>query len=71
MPQSSWNCGMAEGIPSPESGTLIFEAEMKLERVATLVRHPMGSGKSLSFRTALCWVQSSRVLSCREPWTWS
>ena len=42
VPQSSWNCGMAEGIPSPESGALIFEAEMKLERVANIGKTPYG-----------------------------
>ena len=33
---------MAEGIPSPESGALIFEAEMKLERVANIGKTPYG-----------------------------
>src|SRR4051812_11787995 len=42
VPHSSWNCGMAEGIPSPESGTLIFEAEMKLDRVAGIGKTPYG-----------------------------
>ena len=42
VPQNSWNCGMAEGIPSPESGALIFEAEMKLERVANIGKTPYG-----------------------------
>lgn len=42
LPHSSWNCGMAEGIPSPESGALVFEAEMKLERVANIGKTPYG-----------------------------
>lgn len=42
VPHSSWNCGMAEGIPSPENGALIFEAEMKLERVANIGKTPYG-----------------------------
>ncbi len=29
IPHESWTCGMAEGIPNPESGTLVFEAVMK------------------------------------------
>jgi len=33
VPDRSWDCGMAEGIPSPESGSLVFEAEMKLNQV--------------------------------------
>lgn len=43
VPHESWNCGMPEGIPSPESGTLIFEAEMKLQRVANLGRTQFGN----------------------------
>jgi len=42
VPHTSWNCGMAEGIPNPESGVLIFEAEMKLERVANIGKTPYG-----------------------------
>src|ERR1051325_6791795 len=42
VPDNSWNCGMPEGIPSPESGALIFEAEMKLERVASIGKTPYG-----------------------------
>ncbi len=30
IPDSSWDCGMPEGIPSPESGELVFEAELNL-----------------------------------------
>jgi len=42
VPHASWSCGMAEGIPSPESGALIFEAEMKLDRVANIGKTPYG-----------------------------
>jgi hypothetical protein len=34
---------MPEGIPSPESGTLIFEADMKLQLVANIGRTPFGN----------------------------
>jgi hypothetical protein len=34
---------MPEGIPSPESGTLLFEAQMKLQRVANVGRTPFGN----------------------------
>ncbi len=37
IPDSSWDCGMPEGIPSPESGELVFEAEMSLGNI-----HDMG-----------------------------
>lgn len=30
IPDSSWDCGMPGGIPSPESGELVFEADMTL-----------------------------------------
>lgn len=43
IPDASWNCGMAEGIPSPESGKLIFEMEMKLDRVADIGKTPYGN----------------------------
>jgi Protein of unknown function (DUF3237) len=42
VPHSSWDCGMPGGIPSPESGVLIFEAEMKLERIANIGKTPYG-----------------------------
>jgi hypothetical protein len=42
VPHESWNCGMADGIPNPESGTLVFEAEMKLQRVIDAGRTPFG-----------------------------
>jgi hypothetical protein len=42
VPHSSWDCGMPGGIPSPESGVLIFEAEMKLDRVANIGKTPYG-----------------------------
>jgi hypothetical protein len=43
IPHESWTCGMAEGIPNPESGTLVFEVEMKLERVLDVGRTPYGN----------------------------
>jgi hypothetical protein len=33
VPHPSWPCGMPEGIPQPESGVKVFEAEMKLDQV--------------------------------------
>ena len=43
IPHESWTCGMAEGIPSPESGTVIFEAEMKFERILDVGKTPYGN----------------------------
>jgi hypothetical protein len=36
VPHESWSCGLPGGIPSPESGTLVFEAAMTLDRVADI-----------------------------------
>ena len=38
VPHESWSCGLPDGIPRPEAGTLVFEAEMKLDRVADIGR---------------------------------
>lgn len=42
VPHESWNCGLPAGIPNPESGTLVFQTEMKLERVADIGRTQYG-----------------------------
>src|SRR5688572_984980 len=42
VPHESWSCGLPGGIPIPEIGTLVFEAEMTLDRVADLGRTQYG-----------------------------
>ena len=42
VPHESWPCGLVNGIPSPETGTLLFTAEMPLERVADVGRTQYG-----------------------------
>ena len=42
IPHSTWDCGMKDGIPGPESGMLIFEAQMSLDRLAKLGKTPYG-----------------------------
>ena len=42
VPHESWSCGLPDGIPRPEGGTLVFEAEMKLDRVADIGRTQFG-----------------------------
>jgi Protein of unknown function (DUF3237) len=42
VPHESWTCGMPEGIPVPESGTLLFEAQMDLADVHDVGRTPYG-----------------------------
>jgi hypothetical protein len=43
IPHESWTCGMAEGIPSPESGTVVFEAEIKFDRILDVGKTPYGN----------------------------
>jgi hypothetical protein len=43
IPHKSWTCGMAEGIPPPESGTLVFEAQMPLEKILDVGKTPFGN----------------------------
>jgi hypothetical protein len=42
IPHKSWPCGMAEGIPVPERGVLVLEANLKLDQVYNLGRTPYG-----------------------------
>lgn len=42
VPHESWSCGLPDGIPRPEGGTLVFEAQMKLDRVADIGRTQYG-----------------------------
>ena len=42
IPDARWNCGMASGIPSPESGILAFEIEIPLDRAANIGKTPYG-----------------------------
>jgi len=42
VPHESWSCGLPDGIPRPEAGTLVFEAEVKLDRIADIGRTQYG-----------------------------
>jgi hypothetical protein len=42
LPHATWDCGMPQGIPSPEAGRLVFELALPLERTADLGRTPYG-----------------------------
>ena len=42
IPHPSWDCGMPEGIPTPEAGSLVFEIEIPLERAVAIGRTPYG-----------------------------
>jgi hypothetical protein len=43
IPHESWTCGMAEGIPNPEAGTLVFTVEAKFDRVLDVGKTPYGN----------------------------
>jgi hypothetical protein len=43
LPHKSWDCGMPAGIANPEAGTLIFEAQMKLDRLVKIGKTPFGN----------------------------
>jgi hypothetical protein len=42
VPHASWDCGMKDGIPNPESGVLVFEVQMKLGLLARIGKTPYG-----------------------------
>jgi hypothetical protein len=42
IPHKSWPCGMAEGIPVPERGVPLFEANLKLDQAYEVGRTPYG-----------------------------
>lgn len=42
VPHENWNCAMPAGIPSPEAGTLVFTADMPLDRVADVGKTQYG-----------------------------
>jgi hypothetical protein len=43
LPHATWDCGMPQGIPSPEAGSLVFEIELPLERAVAMGRTPYGA----------------------------
>lgn len=42
IPHPAWDCGMPQGIPSPEDGRLIFELTVPLERAVDIGTTPFG-----------------------------
>ena len=42
VPHKSWHCGMPEGIPVPERGVPVLEANMKLDQVYEIGKTPYG-----------------------------
>jgi|WetSurMetagenome_2_1015567.scaffolds.fasta_scaffold15343_2 hypothetical protein len=50
IPHKSWPCGMAEGIPVPERGALVFEANLKLDQTYKLGKTPFGQREVIVFQ---------------------
>lgn len=46
VPHNSWTCGMANGIPKPEKGVLVFETTMKLQNSYNLGKTQYGQRKA-------------------------
>jgi hypothetical protein len=46
VPHASWDCGMKDGIPNPESGSLVFEAQMKLGLLEKVGKTPFGNRRA-------------------------
>ncbi len=42
VPHASWDCGMKDGIPNPENGVLVFEVQIRLDRLAKVGKTPYG-----------------------------
>jgi hypothetical protein len=42
VPHQSWTCGMQDGIPKPENGILVLEAQINLDKVYELGKTPYG-----------------------------
>ncbi len=42
VPHASWDCGMKDGIPNPESGVLVFEVQIRLDLLARVGKTPYG-----------------------------
>jgi hypothetical protein len=42
LPTAAWDCGLPDGIPKPERGTLVLEAEVKLDALYDVGQTPFG-----------------------------
>ncbi len=42
VPHKSWTCGMAGGIPKPENGVLVLEADLKIDQVYNMGKTQYG-----------------------------
>jgi hypothetical protein len=47
VPAPGWDCGMPAGIPVPEAGTLVLEAEVKLDAIYDVGQTPYGKRQAV------------------------
>jgi hypothetical protein len=47
VPAAGWDCGMPLGIPVPEAGTLVLEAEVKLDAIYDVGQTPYGKRQAV------------------------
>ena len=50
VPHPTWTCGMPGGIPKPEGGVLVFEADMDLDQILKVGHTPYGERQVLVVR---------------------
>jgi len=51
IPTAAWDCGMPGGIPKPEAGTLVLEAEIKLDAIYDVGQTPFGKRQAVVTQT--------------------
>ena len=47
IPAAAWECGMPDGIQKPEKGTLVLEAEVKLDAIYDVGQTPFGKRQAV------------------------
>jgi hypothetical protein len=47
IPHEAWNCGMADGIPVPENGVLVFAADIKIDQIYDVGTTPFGRRQAI------------------------
>jgi hypothetical protein len=51
LPHAAWDCGLPQGIPVPERGVLVFDAEVDLDAVYDVGRTPYGRRQAVVTQT--------------------
>lgn len=59
IPHASWPCGMPEGIPRPENGTLVFEVTMQLDQIYNIGKTQYGQRQAIIIKSGT--ISSTKV----------